>query len=160
MPLFRYFVVVGLALVGLLYAVSAMLTDNAPSHISNNIDGITTNNLERNRSARQQYVAPVATSAPEPDMPSSTAVPAAAPPVSASAVTSAPEPDMPLSAAVPAAAPPASASQNLNVPSARIATGTSPNNARNRSARKRVWRNDFRRYRSWRDPFWDNWRWR
>ena len=137
-PVLRYFVVVGLALIGLLYAVNAMLPDNTPQQISNNTDG---NNLESNRAARQ-HPAAVTAPVPAPDMTSSAAVPDAAPPTGAK-----------------------EASQKFNAPSARFASKQPPNNKRNRSARKRVWKSDFRRDRGWRnrgwqDPFWGNWHWR
>jgi hypothetical protein len=142
-PLLRYSVVVGLALIGLLYAVNAMLPDNTPHHLNNNTDGIASNNLESNRPARQQqHTAAVIAPAPAPDMTSSAAVPAAAPPTGAK-----------------------QASQKFNAPSARVASNPPPNNKRNRSARKRVWKSDFRRDRGWRDrgwhdPYWGNWHWR
>jgi hypothetical protein len=136
-PVLRYFVVVGLALIGLLYAVNAMLPDNTPQQISNNPDG---NNSQSNRAARQHAAAVIAP---------------------------APAPDMTLSAAVPDAAPPTGAkeaSHEFKAPSARVASKPPPNNKRNRSARKRVWKSDFRRDRGWRgrgwrDPYWGNWRW-
>jgi hypothetical protein len=105
MPLLRYFIVVGSALIGLLYVVNAVLPDNAPRHVSSNIDGITSNNLERNPPARQlQHPAPVIAPAPEPDMTSSAAVPAVAPPAGAE-----------------------ESPQKSNTPSAPVAEGPPPN---------------------------------
>jgi hypothetical protein len=135
-PLLRYFVVVGLALIGLLYAISALSPDNTPQQISNDTDGVTSNNLENNRVAGQHTAAAIAPG-PAPDMTSSATVPVAAPPTGAK-----------------------EASQNFNTPSARVTSKPSPNNKRNRSARKRVWKSDFRRDRGWHDPFWGNWHWR
>jgi len=135
-PLLRYFVVVGLALIGLLYVVNALSPDNAPQQISNNTDGVTSNNLESNRVARQHTAAEIAP-VPAPEMTSSAAVPAAAPPTRAK-----------------------EASQKFNAPSGRVASKPPPNHKRNRSARKRVWKSDFRRDRGWHDPFWGNWHWR
>jgi hypothetical protein len=153
MPLLRYFIVVGSALIGLLYVVNAVLPDNTPRHVSSNIDGITSNNLERNPPARQlQHPAPVIAPAPEPDMTSSAAVPAVASPAGAE-----------------------ESPQKSNTPSAPVAEGPPPNKKRNQFARKREWRDDFRRDRGWRDrdwrdrgwrgrgsrdPYWGNWGWR
>ena len=123
MPLLRYFIVVGSALIGLLYVVNAVLPDNTPRHVSSNIDGITSNNLEGNPPARQlQHTAPVIAPAPEPDMTSSAAVPAVAPPAGAE-----------------------KSPQKSNTPSAPVAEGPPPNKKRNQFARKREWRDDFRR---------------
>src|SRR5262245_7946929 len=135
-PLLRYLVLVGLALIGLLYAINALSPHNTPQQISNNAGGVTSNNLESNRVAGQ-YTAAAIAPGPAPDMTSSATVPVAAPPAGAK-----------------------EASQNFNKPSARVASKPSPNNKRNRSARKHVWKSDFRRDRDWHDPFWGNRHWR
>jgi hypothetical protein len=129
MPLFRYFVVVGLVLIGLLYVISATLSENTPPLISNNIDGVTSNNGEINPPAPQHHIA---AAAPEPDMTSSTVA---------------------LAAAAPAE------TQKLNTPSTLVVPPRNKRKryANKRVWRSGFRRAHARYVQGWHDPFW-NWR--
>ena len=72
MPLLSYFVVVGAALIGLLYLANAVMPHETPTHISRNVD--TASPLPR----QPQHAAAVPPSSPQPTM-SFAAVPVEAP---------------------------------------------------------------------------------